>query len=664
MARLPRICATCGVEYEQDALFCPKDGTPLGSSRNQPGEDPYLGQLVGDQIEIRQLVGIGSMGRVYRAWQRGVERDVAVKLLHRELSANSTLVARFLREARIASRLQHPNVVQVLMAGQLPAHSAASTTGGELYIVMEFLDGISLLSALAASGGAVPLPRALHLALQICDAVGEAHAQGIVHRDLKPENVVLVRRGDDPDFAKVLDFGIARLDWGQGSVATQAGLIFGTARYISPEGSRGDQVGPPADVYSIATMLYQSLSGRTPFENDSPMALLMMHTYETPPPITSIPRASYLPAPLAAAIMRNLDKQPEKRAHDARSLGRELVDAARASGLSPDDLVPRSTLLGQRTASAATFTSIERTKQHHLSQRVADIIGAHGARQAADEPPAIVEPTMDDASPRTSTVAAEPLTSAITTPTPAPSPRLSAPSAESSRVSSAPSVPPPAALPTAHGTSRTLDDDDEVPSGRPRRTRARAIVVVLVGFLAGAGLVSIAAQRMGYLGSSSSPSAAAYAEKADAALRGRRWTTPPGENVKDITDDGLRRFPGDGVLLDLRRRAAQELVSSSLGKKYAGDLPGALADAKSARDLAPDNSTAALLIGEVESLLAGGTSGLTVGSVDAPQPAVSGQPRTKPPDFPGPRATGGAATPPAASSSEPPSPGDTSGRWL
>ena len=136
MAKAARICATCGAEYERDALFCPKDGTPLGSSRTQPGEDPYLGSVIADQIELRQLIGIGSMGRVYRAFQRGIERDVAVKMLHRELSANATLVNRFLREARIASRLAHPNVVQVLMSGQLPAGPSESTTGSELYIVM------------------------------------------------------------------------------------------------------------------------------------------------------------------------------------------------------------------------------------------------------------------------------------------------------------------------------------------------------------------------------------------------------------------------------------------------------------------------------------------------------------------------------------------------
>src|SRR5438445_4413243 len=106
----------------------------------------------------------------------------------------------------------------------------------------------------------------MHIVLQLCEAVGESHQVGIVHRDLKPENVMLVRRGTDTDYVKVLNFGIARINWGEQSVATAAGLIFGTARYISPEGAQGNAVGPGSDVYSIATLLYKMLSGRTPFE--------------------------------------------------------------------------------------------------------------------------------------------------------------------------------------------------------------------------------------------------------------------------------------------------------------------------------------------------------------------------------------------------------------
>ena len=207
-------------------------------------------------------------------------------MLHRELSSNKALVARFDREAKVASRLAHPNVVHVLLVGQLP--------DGAMYIVMEYLDGLSLQSALAGELGAMPLPRALHIALQLCDAAGEGHAQGIVHRDLKPENVMLVRRADDPDFVKVLDFGIARVHWGDQSMATAAGLIFGTARYISPEGAQGEQVGPPGDVYAIATMLYQMLSGATPFHAEQAVAVLVQQIHDAPPPLKGIERAAYV----------------------------------------------------------------------------------------------------------------------------------------------------------------------------------------------------------------------------------------------------------------------------------------------------------------------------------------------------------------------------------
>jgi serine/threonine protein kinase len=368
-ASAPKLCTTCGARYPADALFCPTDGAPLQNAAaaqaqraSDSGADPYVGRELAGHIEVRQLAGVGAMGRVYRAFQKGIERDVAVKILHRELSANAQLVARFHREAKVASRLLHPNVVQVHLAGQLP--------DGALYIVMEYLDGLSLQSALAAAGGAVQLPRALHIALQICDAVGEAHTQGITHRDLKPENVMLVHRGEDADFVKVLDFGIARLDWGEQSMATAAGLIFGTARYISPEGARGEQVGPQGDVYSIATLVFQMLSGRTPFEGEQAVGLLVQQIHDAPPPLRSIARSSYVPDPIADVVQVNLSKDKSKRAPDARALGRALLEAAKKAGLSAEDLVPRSILLGARAAGAVQLQSMQRTRQLQLDRPI------------------------------------------------------------------------------------------------------------------------------------------------------------------------------------------------------------------------------------------------------------------------------------------------------
>ncbi|MEZ4301459.1 MAG: protein kinase [Polyangiaceae bacterium] len=396
-------CPVCGERYEGDVLFCPKDGTPLASPRTASLSgaegDPYVGIELAGQIRIKHLIGIGSMGRVYRAFQAGIERDVAVKILHRELSGNAELVGRFHREAKVASRLVHPNVVQVLMTGTVPSR-ADPRVGGEMYLVMEHLDGISLLSALAAAGNtgdtaALPLPRALHAVLQLCDAVGEAHAQGIVHRDLKPENVMLIRRGEDPDFVKVLDFGIARIDWANQSMATQAGLIFGTAKYISPEGAAGEGVGPPADVYSIATILYQCLAGRAPFEDESPVALLVQHTHAAPPELRSIPRASYVPAPIAEVIMQNLAKKPGMRAQDARAFGRDLVAAMRASGLDPEEIIAHSTLL---VRGAVRLASQARTKSMDMTPELASVIAqASKARPLPAPPrPARPAPTLID----------------------------------------------------------------------------------------------------------------------------------------------------------------------------------------------------------------------------------------------------------------------------
>ncbi len=390
----PKACPSCGARFPADALFCSLDGSPLTTSPAMIAAaavtDPYLGRELLGHIEIRQLVGIGAMGRVYRAFQKGIDRDLAVKVLHRELSSNETLVARFDREAQVASRLAHPNVVHVLLVGQLPA--------GAMYIVMEYLDGLSLQSALAAVGGAMPLPRALHIALQLCDAAGEGHGQGIVHRDLKPENVMLVRRADDPDFVKVLDFGIARVHWGEQSMATAAGLIFGTARYISPEGAQGEQVGPPGDVYSIATMLYQMLSGRTPFTADQAVALLVQQIHDAPPPLRSVARSAYVPEAIAAVIMKNLSKKPADRAPDARTLGRALLEAAVSSGLSAQDILARPSLLGGGRGShpsAVQMPSMERTRQLELDPETAKRIGAITAFETPA--PAVVEAASEGA---------------------------------------------------------------------------------------------------------------------------------------------------------------------------------------------------------------------------------------------------------------------------
>ncbi|HEV8549927.1 MAG TPA: serine/threonine-protein kinase, partial [Polyangiaceae bacterium] len=219
-------------------------------------------------------------------------------------------------------------------------------------LVLEYLDGHTLRSALTAAGGALPLPRALGIVLELSDAVGAAHDLGIVHRDLKPENVMLVRRGDDPDFVKLLDFGLSRAGAGEAGLETRAGAILGTARYLSPEGARGEPVEPAADVYAIATLLFECLAGRPPFEGDRPVAILVKKASEAAPPLASTEKGAHVPAAIAELVDRGLARDPGARPRDARAFGRALTEATRASGTGDAEPFLRPTLFGKRTLSA------------------------------------------------------------------------------------------------------------------------------------------------------------------------------------------------------------------------------------------------------------------------------------------------------------------------
>lgn len=626
-------CPECGEHYEADVLFCPRDGTPIASARNSSfgiaERDPYIGLDLGGQIRVTHLVGIGSMGRVYKAFQGGVDRDVAVKVLHRELSGNAELVSRFHREAKVSSRLVHPNVVQVLMTGMVPGHFD-SKSGGELYLVMEYLDGISLLSALAAAGGggegnALPLPRALHIILQVCDAVGEAHAQNIVHRDLKPENIMLVRRGEDPDFVKVLDFGIARLNWNDQSIATHAGLIFGTAKYISPEGAEGFAVGPPADVYSIAVILYQCLAGKTPFDSDSHVGLLVQHVQAPPPPLTSIARAAYVPAPLSAVIMKNLSKKPSERAPDARALGREIIAAARESGLAPEEILSPSSLFAAQYRGAVRLASKERTKSLELGPDISSRIQG----SIAPSPPASSSAAASNEGAQKPLAPAAP-PPALGTPSPLPSSqhRLTTSSSDL-RMHKSPAKAYPAPLssesdsahksapnhaPLLHQSQADLAAHQHLPSTiqgtesavesgvheRPQRAQIARGITIAACLLAFGIMVVAGGRKLGAFGTNApGDTLEMHLDDARDAMRRRAWDAPPESNVKAILERAQSRFPDDPRIKDLEREAAERLVNDALGRKYAGDKNEALRLAKLALGFSPGLATAQHLVAEL-----------------------------------------------------------------
>jgi serine/threonine-protein kinase len=271
------ICRTCSKEVAADSLFCGSCGSRVVP--DAPGDetiDSLVGQTLNGTYFIEQKIGSGGMGDVYRGIHKKLESPVALKIVKPGLLAHSTMIHRFEREARAASKLHHTNIVAVTDFG----HSE----NGMLFMVMEYVTGKNLARVIADDA---PLPerRAVHIGGQILSALAEAHANGILHRDLKPENVMIAPRRDAPDTVKVLDFGIAKmLAVGVGaSTLTQAGLVCGTPGYMSPEQMRGDEVDVRSDVFSFGVVLYEMLTQKLPFDAQTPMETLRRHMSERVP---------------------------------------------------------------------------------------------------------------------------------------------------------------------------------------------------------------------------------------------------------------------------------------------------------------------------------------------------------------------------------------------
>lgn len=256
----------------------PAGATPLEIARSSPNApvmrlagEPLLkpGVLVGDRYHVEEVLGRGGFGDVYRAIHVGTREQVALKVLRPDLLAEAKAVERFTAEARHSAGLKSPNTVRVFDFGQTP--------DGALYLAMEFLDGESLESILQRVGP-LPATRSVRLVAQVLKSLAEAHGKKIVHRDLKPENIFVGELAGEPDFVRVIDFGIAKfLAEGASSVVTQAGAILGTPHYMSPEQVRGDTLDSRADLYSVGVVLYRCLSGRHPFHGDTTFGILAAH---------------------------------------------------------------------------------------------------------------------------------------------------------------------------------------------------------------------------------------------------------------------------------------------------------------------------------------------------------------------------------------------------
>ncbi|HEX6273707.1 MAG TPA: serine/threonine-protein kinase [Polyangiaceae bacterium] len=357
--RLPvtPLCSRCGSQNEARARYCstcgaslwptipPTERQPAAPARSatipplrEPHRaDPLLGLVIADRYRVLELIGRGGMGVVYRAEHARIGKILALKLLTGELTRHSDQVGRFKREALMASRLSHPNTVQVFDFGD---------ADGLAYLAMEYVRGENL-GALVDRLGPLGADRTARIVVQICSSLAEAHEKGIVHRDLKPENIMVVKSASDDDVAKVLDFGLAKLrESSELSEVTLSGAIVGTPYYMAPEQIRGEAVGPAADVYALGALMYSCLTGTVVFEAQTPMGVLTRHLVEEPEPPSARAPGQGLSKSLDRLVLSALAKDPAGRPASVTALQQALVEELRggASRSGVDVLLDRGRL--------------------------------------------------------------------------------------------------------------------------------------------------------------------------------------------------------------------------------------------------------------------------------------------------------------------------------
>jgi serine/threonine-protein kinase len=270
-------CAVCSHQNPEGARFCQSCGAPMARPSDEPAS--LIGQLIGGRYLVTRVIGEGGMGVVYEAEQKmgAHTRKVAIKTLLPTLSRDHTVVSRFYRECGVVAQLEHPNTIRLYDFGETPDQ--------RLYIAMEFVKGEPLTALIAR--GPIPTERARQILKQVCGALAEAHHLGIVHRDLKPDNIILSRRAGEDDFVKVLDFGIAKTtgDTSGETKLTQQGVVLGTPPYMSPEQLAGKELDARSDIYSLAIIAYEMVTGRLPFEGETPWQWATQHMTVQPPPM-------------------------------------------------------------------------------------------------------------------------------------------------------------------------------------------------------------------------------------------------------------------------------------------------------------------------------------------------------------------------------------------
>ena len=314
-----KVCPDCNSQAPDDTRYCPECGSPVqeanaNSSQERSSQGDVIGRVLFGEYTITKQLGEGGMGAVYLAEQNSIDQKIALKVLHAEAAESDEIIQRFHREAKVISMISHPNIVRVFIFGR--------TEDDLLYLAMEHVDGRELREQL--DGTPIDELTAIKVMKQICSAVAEAHDIGIIHRDLKPENILMTEHRDEQNYVKILDFGIAKIKHPdgqqQGPQLTQAGIVYGTPEYLSPEQAQAHDLDNRTDIYALGCMLFEMLTGRVPFQAKSSVEILKQKVFEDPPRPSDIVEVA---PTMEQIIMKAMAPDREDRYSDAL----EMFDA-------------------------------------------------------------------------------------------------------------------------------------------------------------------------------------------------------------------------------------------------------------------------------------------------------------------------------------------------
>lgn len=311
-------CPQCSQTFDDRYSVCPTDNSALVMDSS----DPMLGRLLDNRYRMTKKIGEGGMGSIYQAVHTEMGRTCAIKLLAPITTGREEALARFKREAKMASRIDNPHAVTIYDFGE--------AENGLLFLAMEFIDGRPL-SGIISDHRMLPVDRVVHITNQIAEALAAAHALGIVHRDLKPDNVMVTRKGNDGDYVKVLDFGIAKtVSDDSPDNLTKTGFVLGTPVYMSPEQLLGEKLDGRSDIYSLAIIVYEMLSGKLPFVADNQQAVMMKRITGLPVPLrTAAPQVSEA---VERIVMQGLAREPDERVMDVKDFAEALASATHGGG--------------------------------------------------------------------------------------------------------------------------------------------------------------------------------------------------------------------------------------------------------------------------------------------------------------------------------------------